>query len=1732
MNMNHTPLPEKTPIASLLALCLSLGLASPGIAQTPVTDTTPPVIEYLSRDSTDHTTHSTTGAIRHLNTGDTLTITINSSEPLLESSLANSAEFQINGEPRPSQNLIAQLLPGSNTYSATYTVSDGDNGSPQLIITGVTDAAGNIADTTTHEIPEDEKVIIDTAPPTVSFRNQIPVGEVRVGSIDYLKARSAFAVFVDTNEHLLEASLANAATFRIGGVLQPPQNLEITVNLNRYHTGRYEIKEGNNGIPELIISGIMDIAGNEPTADTVLSIQNVLIDATSPTVTLTGKPAITITIGEIYIDEGAIATDVSPTNAEPDFETVITNQRGDTIDPNQPLDTSGAEIYTYTYTATDLARNSAEATRTVTIARTAPEPPSTDADLGRLIFSQGALTPAFVSTTDSYTASVANTVESITVTPTPANSNARLMITTKVDTNPISNGATSNPINLNVGDNIITITVTAEDTITTKVYTLTITRAAPITLAFSTEPALSSSNPGNYAKDADTLTLTFALNQALRRIPDVTIAGQVATVVKNTRNNYIATYIVIPEDVTDDTQVTYDIGEMIAVAGTDNILDPPLVTSGFQIDITPPTISTSSNTTTGETIVNTLAYLNAVDTLTVNITFSEPLLDTSLAGAATFRIGGVPQSPQNLVAGPSGPSGPPIYSVIHTIRNGQNGAVDTIELIISGVTDVASNELTETIPVPGTVIDTTRPTITLDPLATTGGRIANGITYLNTGDTITVFIQVSEPLRIVTGSTPEPAFQLIPDSRGHINSSNQRLSPSSDGLPNRYQGTYRVQAGDSTGPSINVSVVRTRDLAGNRGTNETFNRSSAIDTALPEITLNGDRAVTLTIGSTYTDPGARLTDISPTNEDPTSTTVITDSDGNITDPTLSLDTSRAEVYTYTYTATDRAGNTAETTRRVIVTDGSLSSLIFSEGTLTPAFDPAVISYTANVGNAVASITITPTTADDGATLTINTNPATSGDISDAIDLNVGDNTITITVAVTVEGAAVTKVYTLVITRSVPTKPTLSGLNNVNINENSSPSVTTITAVLSTGRTIGSFTLGGTDKDAFSTTNTDVVAEVMFTQLPDYEVPTDADGINIYNITIIATDSTGESSEPFAITVTVINVDETGTTGAITGIAQVGEILTAGMVSDPDNVVDITAYEWQNAKPGEEHDPITGATSETYTPGASDRGKTIQVVITYTDGEGRDKTATSPPTIAVPNPPISNAGDDQTVTIGDIVTLTGLDNSEPDDATPTFLWVQDTGTPVTFSSTSATGADAEFTAPDTPGALTFTLTVTNLDGMINTDTVTITVRALTIAFSTEPSLSSSNSGNYAKDGDILTLTFTLNQALTADPSVTIAGQTAIVEKGISNDYTATYTVIAANVTDNTAVTYSIEEITALVGTDNTLAPLTATSSIQIDVTPPTITLNGNTAIMVNINRTHTDEGAQKGDDSDTLETVITDSGGNIIDLDLPLDTSTDEVYTYTYTATDPAGNTATVTRTVTIAESTDANLGSLALPTGTTLIPAFISTREDYTASVGYLITSITVTPTTADDDSKVTVNDNPVTNGDASDPINLNIGTTPITIIVTAQDGTTTETYIVTVTRTPATLSDLDGDSSSVSLNDVKILFYVYELGLTLGDTTDLVSALGPLTSIEDSNLGDLLIAEVTDLNLDGDKDTEDAAILYYSFTLEASLGDGTRTNPGIAEIKKTILGSFITDPNDMDAINQMLESAYTLRSK
>ena len=202
-------------------------------------------------------------------------------------------------------------------------------------------------------------------------------------------------------------------------------------------------------------------------------------------------------------------------------------------------------------------------------------------------------------------------------------------------------------------------------------------------------------------------------------------------------------------------------------------------------------------------------------------------------------------------------------------------------------------------------------------------------------------------------------------------------------------------------------------------------------------------------------------------------------------------------------------------RASLSTDSSLSNLTLSDGILSPAFDPATQSYSASVGNDVDSMTVTPTTNDANATVTVNGTAVASGGASGSISLNVGDNSID--AVVTAEDGVSTQTYTVTVTRQAPPASTDASLSDLTLfaaaldqifqSNNFSYSATVSYAIAST-------TVTPTTNDANATVTVNGTA--VASGNPSGSIAL-AEGDNTINVVVIAED--GATTQTYTVTVT-------------------------------------------------------------------------------------------------------------------------------------------------------------------------------------------------------------------------------------------------------------------------------------------------------------------------------------------------------------------------------------------------------------------------------------------------------------------------------------------------------------------------------------------------------------------------------------------------------------------------------------
>ena len=211
----------------------------------------------------------------------------------------------------------------------------------------------------------------------------------------------------------------------------------------------------------------------------------------------------------------------------------------------------------------------------------------------------------------------------------------------------------------------------------------------------------------------------------------------------------------------------------------------------------------------------------------------------------------------------------------------------------------------------------------------------------------------------------------------------------------------------------------------------------------------------------------------------------------------------------------------------------------------------------------------------------------------------------------------------VIVRDVNEPPTISGETEVSLNEVVNPTPGQVVRVDTYTKSdpdrrpsqttnwgpLGSTTvLSGAHSDSFAFDQ--VTGRLTFASPPDYE-----NGGGTYQVTLTAND--GAAAGTLDVTVTVANVEETGTLtlGALQGVN--GEALVATL-TDPD-VVATQTWVWQRRTgTSGAWTGIANTDASSYTPSADDVGNYLRASVTYTDGAGPNETtltkATELPTL--------------------------------------------------------------------------------------------------------------------------------------------------------------------------------------------------------------------------------------------------------------------------------------------------------------------------------------------------------------------------------------------------------------------------------------------------------------------------------------------------------------------------------------
>ena len=599
---------------------------------------------------------------------------------------------------------------------------------------------------------------------------------------------------------------------------------------------------------------------------------------------------------------------------------------------------------------------------------------SSNTSLLSLDLTEGALSPSFDSTVFSYTAVVPITVQSIKVIPVVADAGS----TIKVNGSSVANNQESGAINLSLGQTSITVQVTAEDGVTTKDYIVNVTRMSVDLSALS----LSSGS----------LSQTFASN----------ITSYTASV-----PNSVSSLSVLPVGV--DPASTISVNNIVTVSGQ---LSSTIALKVGQNDINVLVASQDGSSQKLYTIVVTRANpsVNAdLSALTVSAGTISPAFSTGNVNytlSLPFEAGNSSFTCTPVVADPNASvlvNGGPVVSGQASQNIALQVGINTVSVLVTAQDGITQRLYTVTVTRANPNADANLHGLTLSAgtiiPAFSSSILSYGATVSNATESITLTPTSNDPVSLISVngasvSNGQASSNLL------LNVGSNSIDVEVTAQDNSTKKVYAVVVTRSA-PSANANLSSI-GLSGGSLSPQFSSSTLAYTVSVPFLTSS------FSVSPNLADANASIT----VNGVPVQ-------NGQASSQ-IGLAVGSATVITIVVTAQDGVTQkiyTIDVTRENPSANANLSSLSISSGSLSPIFSGDVDAYTANVANAVTTLTLTPTLAIAGGTITVNGDIIASGQQSGAVSLAQGVTTIT--VKTTAQDGTTTKTYTIAITRFSP-----------------------------------------------------------------------------------------------------------------------------------------------------------------------------------------------------------------------------------------------------------------------------------------------------------------------------------------------------------------------------------------------------------------------------------------------------------------------------------------------------------------------------------------------------------------------------------------------------------------------------------------------------------------------------------------------------------------------------------------
>jgi len=1205
---------------------------------------------------------------------------------------------------------------------------------------------------------------------------------------------------------------------------------------------------------------------------------------------------------------------------------------------------------------------------------------SNDATLACLSVSNGSLYPFFDPLFLSYRNAVPNSVSSITFTP-KTNYQAA---TIKINGQPAVSGEVSDPVNLNVGDNLIYIEVTAEDGVTTLTDTITIARLHAI-------PTVTYPTPQSYTMNVPISPLTpggggaGAPGHSSTSVPLGSGLGGPVAVALDASGNVYATDIlggavikVHRDGTAADTLANGLLGAFgVAVDATGAIYFTEIGTLSLKKipagGGTPTVISTDFVEPMGVAVdANNNVYVTdfADDKIkvfangglgaetTISTNYDQPFgvaVDKTgnvyYASQNKNRIRKIPVdgSPQVTVAGLNAlaPTGVAVDDAGNIYESGlldgkikmkpaDSSAVVCLPIFFGGTTGLAADAVGNLY-----IADALSPLVQEVPV--TGGY----------------FVAPTLP----AGLTMDPAT-------GIVSGTPTALTAAKDYTFSAYSD------GGGANAVTNIAV-----LSGNA--------------LLTKITLNPNVKLSQVAGPDFKDYTSRVgfstssVTLTPVTSDLTSTIKINDVVVPANTPSASIPLNLGDNVINTVVTAQNGINTNTYSMTITrIAESSLATLSVSPATtLRTVAGPDYKDYTATVLNSISAITLTPATPDASSVIKVNGVVVASGTASQSIPLVVGDNTI----ATTVTTGAVTNTYSLVVTRQGPSLATLVLNPNVALKTVTGPDFKNYTA--SVVNSVSAVTLTPTASDPSNVIKVNNV--IVASGTASGSIP-----LVLGDNTIITTVTDGTTTNTYSIRITrqapaaliSLTLNPSVSLSQVTGpdfrdyTARVGGSVSAVTVTpkttDPSNIIKVNDVVVASGTASASIPLVVGDNTITTTITDGVTTNTYSIKITRVAPATLTTIALNPRVIlaAVTGPDFK----DYTATVNSTVSSVTVTATTPD--ATNVIKVNN----VTVSSGAASAV-----IPLNMGVNVITTTVSD-GSTTNTYSIRLTRQpaAVLAGIVTNPNInlrtvSGPDFADYTGTvGNSLASVAVIPTALDVTNTIRVNG--VIVASGAAS------ATIPLNVGDNTIV--------------NTVSDGSTTNTYSLKITRQapsvlaSLTLNPSVSLSQVSGADYRDYTGRVGNSisSVTVTPKSIDPVNTIKVNDVVVASGTasaaiplivgDNIITTTVT-----DGTTTNTYSIKITRLAPAVLLTLTVNPNVALIVASGPDFKDYTGTATNAVSSVTITPATPDITNVITVNGTVVASGTASASIPLNVGGNVITTTVT--DGIITNTYSMAITR-------------------------------------------------------------------------------------------------------------------------------------